>query len=92
MLVARPDATISPGVAFTDVLNAYGGVVGDGVESKKLGSTVLTVADAAEKNDDTTSGDWTGAVALRRGNSPIIGGSFVSIPRLDKLSAVLSQS
>ena len=83
MLVARPEATISPADAFTDVLKAYGGAVGDGVGRRKLGSTVLTVADAAEKNDDTTAGDSTGAVALRRGSNPIIGDSFASIPRLD---------
>ena len=31
VLVARPDRTISPARAGTEVLNAYGGVEGDGV-------------------------------------------------------------
>lgn len=86
MLVARPDETISPALACTDALKAYGGGVGDGVEIKKFGSVVETVADAAEKIEATTSGDWTGAVALRRGKSPIIGGSLVSMPKLPKVS------
>lgn len=82
MLVARPDKTISPAEVGIDVLKAYGGAVGDGVGIKKFGSSVSTVADAEEKKEATACGDSTGAVAFRRGNRPICGGSFVSMPKL----------
>ena len=68
----------------TDVLKAYGGAVGEGVGTRKFGNAVATVADAAEKKEATASGDSTGAVAFRRGKRPICGGSFVSIPKLQK--------
>lgn len=66
-----------------DVLKAYGGTVGEGVGIKKFGKAVATVAEAAERNEATTCGDSTGAEAFRRGNSPIWGGSFVSMPKLN---------
>lgn len=67
VLVARPDATILPGVAFTDALKRYDDADGDGVETMKFGSSVVTVDDAVEKNAATSDGDSTGAVALRSG-------------------------
>lgn len=84
VLTARPDDTISPTRAGIEVLKAYGGVVGVGVDNTKFGSTVATVADADEKKEETSSGVSTGAVALRSGYKPIMGGSLVSIPRLQK--------
>ena len=55
---------------------------GAGVDNTTLGSTVVTVADADEKNESTSAGDSTGAVALFKGKKPTIGGSFVLIPKL----------
>ena len=54
VLVARPEATISPGLALTEVLKAYGGTEGDGVGTRKLGRTVLTFADADAKYESTS--------------------------------------
>ena len=84
VLVASPDDTIFPTGAATEVLNAYGGVVGVGVGSTKLGRTVATVADAEEKKDDTSAGDCTGSDALRSAYRPIMGGSLASMPKLEQ--------
>ena len=53
-----------------------------GVGRTKLGKVVAITSDADEKKERTSSNGSTGLVALFRGYSPIIGGSFVSIPRL----------
>lgn len=82
VLTAKSEETISPCETPTEVLNAYGGVVKDGVLSGKLGRVVPTVADAAEKNEETSSADCAGAEALLRGYSPTIGGSLALIPKL----------
>ena len=82
VLVPRPDATSAPAEAGMEMLNAYGGGVGVGVGKRTLGSTVATVAEADEKNAETSLGDCTGSDELRSGYNPIIGDSLVSMPKL----------
>lgn len=67
VLVARPEATISPAGAGTEVLNTYVGMVKVGVGSGKFGRVVATVSVSEEKKDKTWSKDSAGAVALFRG-------------------------
>ena len=67
VLVARSEETISPTLAGTEVLKAYGGVVKEGVARGKLGSVVAIVTDSEEKKDETTLGDSAIVVAFSRG-------------------------
>jgi len=67
VLVARSEETICPRKAGTEVLKAYGGVVKVGVARGKFGRVVATVAEAADRNDETSAGDSGTAVELYRG-------------------------
>ena len=69
VLVARPVVTIFPGVAdaANDALNVYEGVLYEGVEMRKFGSVVGTVADAVERKERTCAGVWEMAVAFEIG-------------------------
>lgn len=67
VLVARPENTVPPIGALTDVLKVYGGVVNVGVGRRKLGIVVATVAEIDEKREATDSAVSGLSVAFRRG-------------------------
>jgi hypothetical protein len=81
---ARPDETMAPTDPATEVLKANGGVVNDGVGTRKLGNVVWTVAELAERMERTSDVfccvvEFT---SVLRGYKPIKGGSFPFIPKL----------
>jgi hypothetical protein len=53
-----------------------------GVGRGKLGSVVATVAERDERKDETTLGVSGKSVAFRSEYSPIIGASFLLMPKL----------
>jgi hypothetical protein len=81
---ARPDDTMAPTDPATDVLKAKGGVVNEGVGTRKLGNVVWTVAESAERMERTSVVfccvvEFT---SVRSGYKPIKGGSFPFMPKL----------
>jgi len=80
VLVPRSSVAICPTEAGTDVLKIYEGVAGERVARRKFGTVVAIVANAEEKNDDTSVAFSSIVVTLLMGYSPIIGDSLSSIP------------
>lgn len=67
VLVARPDLTVVPGVAVTESLNVYVGVLSAGGETRWFGSVVGTVAETEARKADTDSGVSVRFVAFESG-------------------------
>lgn len=67
VLVARPEDTVPPIGALTDVLKVYRGVVNVGVGRRKLGIVVATVAEIDDKREATDPAVSGMSVAFRRG-------------------------
>ena len=55
VLVASAEVTTSPGVAEMEVLNVYAGVVNVGVERRKFGRVVASVAEWTERKEATSA-------------------------------------
>jgi len=83
VLVPSSVDTSRPGVAVMDALKVYGAVVGISVARGKLGSVVPRVRDAVDRNAETFVACSVRFVLLLRGYRPIIGGSSVSMPKLN---------
>lgn len=86
---ARPDETMAPTDPATEVLKAKGGVVNEGVGTRKLGNVVWTVAELAESTERTSEAfcfvvEFT---SVRSEYRPIKGGSFPLIPKLRQMLA-----
>ena len=67
VLVPRPVLATLPAVAVTDVLNVYAGVVYVGVEIRKFGSVVATVAEYDARNTETSASDSVSVVEFDSG-------------------------
>jgi len=81
---ARPDERMAPTDTATEVLKAMGGVVNEGVGTRKLGNVVWIVAELAESMERTSVVlCWVlEFTSVRRGYKPIKGGSFPLMPKL----------